>query len=141
MGINESSDIISHPGVVEKVDNETIYVRIMNLSACSACHVKAACSMAEMQEKIIEIRRNFKDNYKTGEQVNVVLEKSLGKKAVVLAYLLPLLILVISLIILTSFSVNEGIAALVSISLMGPYYLVLYLMRNRLKKTFDFKIA
>ena len=36
--------------------------------------------------------------------------------------------------------VNEGIAALVSLVLLTAYYVVLYLLRDRIKKVFNFRI-
>jgi sigma-E factor negative regulatory protein RseC len=138
--MSNSKDTISHPGIVARIGDDNIQVKIMSVSACSACHAKGACSMAEMQEKTIEVKRNSRENYSVGDQVTIILQKSLGTKAVLLAYIVPLFILVLSLAILTSLSLNEGLAAMISIGLMVPYYLILYLLKDRLKKSFDFKI-
>jgi hypothetical protein len=42
--------------------------------------------------------------------------------------------------VLIGIGVNEGIAALVSLVLLTAYYVVLYLLRDRIKKVFNFRI-
>ena len=56
-------------GVVEEIDNDTIKVNITSISACQSCHAKGACSVANVQEKTIEIPS--KANYKPGQQVMI----------------------------------------------------------------------
>jgi sigma-E factor negative regulatory protein RseC len=138
--MGNSDDSITHPGTIADVGDDHLKVRIMNVSACAACHAKGVCSIADMKEKIIEVKRHNGENYSVGDHVRVTLGKSLGARAVVLAYIVPLCILVVSLVILISLALNEGLAAMIAIGLMVPYYLVLYFMRDRLKRSFDFKI-
>jgi len=138
--MGNSDDSISHPGTIASIGKDHLKVRIMNVSACSACHAKSVCSVADMKEKIIEVKRHDGENYSVGDHVRVTLRKSLGAKAVLLAYVVPLCILVVSLAVLISLSLNEGLAAMIAIGLMIPYYVVLYLVRDRLKRSFDFRI-
>jgi sigma-E factor negative regulatory protein RseC len=131
---------IIHPGIVESVSNDKVLVRILSQSACSSCHAKGACSISEVEEKIIEVENTRSDTWKTGQQVMVKMEQSLGLKAVFLGYVLPLIILIISVIIFLFIMKNEGAAALLAILMLVPYYTVLYLFRNQLKKQFRFRI-
>jgi sigma-E factor negative regulatory protein RseC len=137
---NMPSATIIHPGIVERVDDKKVLVRILSQSACSSCHAKGACTVADLKDKIIEVDRAGEGEYAPGDEVMVTLSESLGKKAVVLGYVLPLIILVASIIIFLSLLNNEGLAALLSILMLGPYYLVLYFFRNRLRKEFRFRI-
>ena len=139
--MSAKGDPISHPGVVDRIDNQTIYVKILSQSACASCYAKGACNMAEMQEKIVEIPLIGKQIHKVGDEVNVVMERTMGKKAVLLGYFFPFLIVITALIILTSVLESEGLAGLISIALVAPYYLILYLQRDRLRNTFEFKIS
>jgi len=140
--MSREKEIIKHKGKVVKVDEAAIYVEIIALSACASCHARSACTLADMQEKIIEIKKRPGDaKYHTGDSVSVVLEQSLGYKALLLGYLIPFIILVASLFILIELTANEGLSALISIALMIPYYLSLYLRRDKLKKTFDFRLT
>lgn len=70
----------------------------------------------------------------------VKMEESLGHKAVLMGYVLPLIVLVGSIVLFLSFFKNEGLAALLSILMLVPYYFILYLFRKRLRKEFRFRI-
>jgi sigma-E factor negative regulatory protein RseC len=70
----------------------------------------------------------------------VRMEESLGQKAVLMGYGLPLVVLVGSIILFLSLLNHEGLAALLSILMLVPYYLILYLFRKRLQKEFRFRI-
>ena len=133
-------ETIIHPGVIDKVEEGKIFVKILSQSACFTCHAKGMCSISEVEEKIIEIDHVQPHGYKEGDQVMVGLEESLGRKAVMLGYVLPFVIFVVSIIVLITLIHHEGIAALISLLLLVPYYLSLYLMRHRLKKEFRFRI-
>jgi sigma-E factor negative regulatory protein RseC len=135
-----SSGTIIHPGVIENIQNNKIFVRILSQSACSTCHAKGACNVAEMKDKIIELEGLKDRQLKKGDEVMVRLDESLGKKAVFLGYVLPLLILVISIIVFISLLENEGLSALISILMLVPYYLVLYLFKKRLRSVFRFHL-
>lgn len=133
-------DNITHPGIVEQISGDSIYVKILAMSACSSCHAKGMCSIAEVEEKVIEIKKDPKRNLNEGQEVTVAMQKSLGGKAVFLGYILPFLVLMGVLILVLSLTGNEGIAGLSAILILIPYYWLLYIYRDKLKRTFSFKI-
>lgn len=96
--------------------------------------------MAESADKMIEITHNKTDQFSIGQKVIVKLEQSLGYKALMLGYIVPFLILLVSLFAIALTTGNESLAAFISVLLMAPYYVLLYKYRNRLRKTFHFKI-
>ena len=75
-----------------------------------------------------------------GDQVQVVLKRSMGLKAVWLSYVVPLFILMILILSLSSVNVHELYVGLVSIGAVALYYLVIYLLQGRLAKDFVFYI-
>lgn len=119
--MSKPTDYIAHPGIIQSVENDRIMVMILAESACASCKVKGMCSVAEMKEKIIEVARPENNTYKAGQQVRVVMQKSLGLKAVFLGYMLPFLIVVLSLFGFIGLQVEQGIAALISLFLLVPY--------------------
>jgi sigma-E factor negative regulatory protein RseC len=131
---------IIHPGIIESINKDKLLVKILSQSACSSCHAKGACSVSEVEEKIIEVEGSGSSLWKPGQQVMVKMEQSLGLQAVFLGYLLPLMVLIVSVILFLFILDNEGLAALLSILMLVPYYLALYLFRNRLRKKFRFRI-
>ncbi len=133
-----SPGTIQHEGTVQKVEKDSIEVRISSVPACAGCHAESYCSLSGREEKIINISGRF--NVAAGENVTVVMHESMGFKAVIISYLLPLIIMVLLLIVLNSFGINELAAGIISIAALGPYYLILYLFRNRISKSFKFSI-
>jgi sigma-E factor negative regulatory protein RseC len=135
-----ASGTIIHPGIIERISGDRVFVRILSQSACSACHAKGACSIADVEEKIIETEIDLEERWETGDKVMVKMEESLGRKAVVLGYVFPFIVLLSSIIIFLSLIKSEGLAALLSIFMLVPYYAGLYLFRNKLSKKFRFRI-
>ena len=138
--MSSSKDTIIHSGIIHKVEDDKIIVNIIAQSACASCHAKGMCSIADMEEKSIEVHKISGRKYKEGEKVSVAMEKSMGTKAVMIGYVIPFFVVLISLIIFTIFTSNEGLAGLISLGLLIPYYLGVYFMRDKLKKVFTFKI-
>ncbi|HYX06285.1 MAG TPA: SoxR reducing system RseC family protein [Bacteroidales bacterium] len=130
---------IEHQGIVSEVEGNRIKVNIVSQSACSSCHAKGACGMSEVQEKTIEVEDNS-GSYRKGEWVNVILEQTLGYRALFLGYLLPFLVVLFTLILTISISGNEALSGILSLTILLPYYLVLFLMKGRIQRSFSFMI-
>ena len=64
----------------------------------------------------------------------------MGYMAVCLAFVLPFLLLVTALFAFMALWHHELYAALCALALLIPYYFVLWLGRNRLKRKFSFSI-
>ena len=79
-------------------------------------------------------------SYKVGDSVLVMLKKSMGMKAVWISYVIPLFILMILILSLSSVTVHEVYAGLAAIGGVALYYLVIYLFRDRLANDFVFYI-
>lgn len=94
-----------------------------------------------MEEKIVEIPRPAKNTYNEGDRVEVIMRQSLGLQAVLMGYFLPFLLFLITLIVSLSLINNEGVAALLAIGILIPYYMILALNKNTFKKTFGFQLA
>ena len=131
---------IRHSGVIERIENDVVFVKIVQLSACSGCQAKSLCKISESKEKIVEVRVPDVTAYKVGDPVVVTGTASQGAKAVVLAFGLPLIILLSVLIVLTQVTGDEAKSALIALLIMVPYYAVLYICRNRIKRVFQFSI-
>ncbi len=130
---------ISHKGIIKSLTDQQIVVSIVNESACSSCHAKGVCSAADMQDKEVDIR-NFSGDFRVGQSVQVIGKTSQGFKALFYGYVLPFLLIMLVLITLTSLQFSEGISGLISLSILIPYYLILYLTRNKIRKSFEFEI-
>ena len=131
-----SNVTITHPGIIKNLSLDKAEVSIITNSACASCEAKTSCSISETKEKIIEVSLSPSDKYQLGQHVMVEMKQSMGAWAVLLGYFFPFLFVLIGLIIFTSLGIDQGLSALFSLGLLVPYYLILYLSRGRLKKSF-----
>lgn len=135
------TDIIRHQGIVENIEGSHLQVRIVQTSACAACSIKGHCSSADSKEKLIDVvDAAFARTCHPGEHVWVMGRLSMGYMAVCLAFVLPFLLLVTALFAFMALWHHELYAALCALALLMPYYFVLWLGRNRLKRKFSFSI-
>jgi len=130
---------IHHIGFVESVNGQSAHVRINSQSACASCHAKGACTAADQEEKVMTIPTEGM-SFRTGEQVKVSIARSTGLRAVAFGYIYPFLVLMVILIALTAAGISELHAGIWSLASLVPYYLVIYLLRNRINSAFSFKL-
>ena len=136
----KNTETISHEGVVTKITDDELEIKILAQSACAACHAKSACGMGEQAEKILTVPRPKDRAFELSQRVNVRMAIGQGNKAAILAYLIPIVLLLAVLFACLGLGLNEGLAALISIVALVPYYIVLYLKRDQLKKRFEYTI-
>lgn len=136
----KNDDVIKHEGIITVADEGMPTVKILSKSACAACHAKGVCGLADMQEKVIEVENTDHLNLKAGDKVNVTMRTSLGVKAVLWGYLYPFLLVFITLFTLLLTTGREGLSALVGLSTLVPYYIVLSMLKPRFKKRFQFEL-
>lgn len=130
---------IHHTGKVERISADTVFVRITQRSACSGCHAQAMCSASEQKDKIIEVP-DRSGQFSVNEEVVLTGETRLGMEAVVLAFVIPLVIVVAMVAIGFSLGWDESLSGLIGLTLLIPYYGLLYLLRDRLKRRFVFTL-
>ncbi len=131
---------ISHEGIVTKIDNDNVEVKILSKSACASCNIKTACNMSEMQEKIITIPAPKDKKLSIGQDVVISIRLGQANRAVIFAYVIPVIILISMIFILSILKIDEGINALISIGTLIPYYFVLFLLKDTIKRKFEYEI-
>jgi len=131
--------IIEHSGVINEINSDRIQVLIIQQTACNECHASSVCTSADKETKIIEVESSDPD-FKIGDNVILFGKQSIGLQAVLLAFVIPFILVLVSLIIFHSFVSNEIISGVVSLLLLVPYYLILSFFNKRLKTKFKFEI-
>ncbi len=132
---------ITHPGYIRKVEGKKAEVVIISKSGCASCEISGSCSVSDMEEKIIDVDLNEGQNYETGSQVTVEMKQSQGTWAVLLGYVFPFLVVLISMILLSYLDLDEGLTGVISLSLLIPYYSILYYSKDLIKKSFTYRIS
>ncbi|MBP5741790.1 MAG: SoxR reducing system RseC family protein [Bacteroidales bacterium] len=131
---------ISHIGRIKTVGPEFTTVEIISESACSACHAAGLCTAAEAVKKDVTVPTDLRAGFTPGETVSVNLRKSMGTKAVVLAYVVPLFILLILVVSLSFTNIHELVVGTIALVGIGLWYLVIYMLRGRLSSEYLFYI-
>jgi len=134
-----NSKSIEHKGRIDSIDDNKIIVSIISMSSCASCHAKGVCTAADMQEKSVEVY-DYTNQYKVGEEVNVTLKQTLGFRALFLGYVLPFILVLFFLIVLTVITNNEAVSGLGSLLVLVPYYVTLFVLRDKIKKKFTFTL-
>ena len=135
------TDIIKHRGIVENIKGPHIQVRIVQTSACSACSVKGHCNASESKEKLVDVFDVKSSSYRKGEEVMLYGTTSMGMQAVLLAFGIPFVVLLVTLF--ASMRLTDGDelqSALIALSALVPYYLIIYACKNKLSRKFSFTI-
>ena len=134
------SQKISHAGVIESIQGDSIKVRIVQTSACAACKVASHCNAAESKVKMVEVSGCDTTKYAAGQEVVVWASKDVANKALVLGFGLPFLMLVGVLMVTLWLTDNEGVAALAALGSLVPYYLLLWWCRDKIQRGISFHI-
>jgi sigma-E factor negative regulatory protein RseC len=134
-----TSVCLEQRGIVESVSDNRITVRIDRGSACGHCSAQGLCNLAESTERIIEVT-NSNEIFSVGEWVHVTMSRSMGNKAILLGYFIPFILLISTLLMLSACGFPDWITGLVSLLTLIPYFIILYIFRDRLRRTFSFSI-
>lgn len=134
-------EIISHEAVVKAVGNEHVCVTIVQSSACSACAARQMCNSAEAKQKDVDVFTHDASAFSVGQRVVLDGQLSDGRFAAVIAYGLPLVLMLAVLFLAMSHTASEAIGALCALLAVIIYYACVYLfMRRRLQRRFSFRI-
>jgi sigma-E factor negative regulatory protein RseC len=130
---------VEHEGIISEIHSDYTIASIVSSSACGSCHAKGACGLSETTEKLVKVPAVY-PGLKAGDRVRVVLQRAQGLRAVFYAYVMPLIVFILTVSILLTITSNEIISALFAFFVTALYYLVLFTFRNRIEKTFVFTI-
>lgn len=133
--------IIKHQGIILKITSELISVKIISQSACAQCDARKSCGMMECQDKVIDIKNDKIDDYKLGQKVSVSMSAQSGFLAVFWGYVLPLILVLLTLFVGIFIGCGELISGLSAIIILIPYYFGLFLCQKHLNAQFKFKIS
>lgn len=135
---NGMSKIITHEGIVVKMEGSRVSVLIVQHSACSGCHARGACTAADQKEKVI-VAESGGTMFNVGERVMLVGNNSMAWSALAYAFIVPL-VLCMAVLFIVGTVYGEGTGALAVFALLVLYYAGLFLFRNKLKTKFTFTV-
>ncbi|MBQ0023539.1 MAG: SoxR reducing system RseC family protein [Prevotellaceae bacterium] len=133
---------IEHAGIVDSVVGEHVIVKIVQHAACNGCKARSMCSSSESKEKMIDVYEPGADGkYRIGDTVRVCGALSMGKQAVVLAFGIPLAIMVVWMMLALIFlKMTELLSAGVLAAILAIYFFALYCNKDKMARKFAFWI-
>lgn len=134
------SNKITHSGIVKSIADGCIKVQIVQTSACAACKVASHCNASESKVKIVDVFTRDANIYQIGQEVTVWASKDVANRALLLGFGAPFLLLICVLMIALKFFGDEGLAALAALASLVPYYLALWVMKDRIQRQISFNI-
>ena len=134
-----SNKEIEHEGIVRSLREGSMIVEILSKSACSGCTARSLCSSSEQRTKEVEVMRGSRHYYVVGQSVVVVAAESLGRIAVVLCYVAPVVLMLAVMVILSVCGLSDIIVGVAALGVLVPYFAVIYAFRSKFKKKFIFK--
>lgn len=105
-------------------------VGIERAEACGACAARNVCGTHRGTLHEVEVALPRQD-VRVGDRVTLQISEKEGFRALLLAYVVPFVLILVILGLLVSHGVREGVAGVSSIGLVGLYYAVLYLYRGK----------
>lgn len=131
---------ILHFGKIIERNAEKGYIKlkIKDSHDCESCPAINLCNHLSLEDNVIIISTEV--DFEIGEQVKVIATEVIQRKAIMLAVAYPCIILVLTMTLTYILTMNESIAAIAGLLLMITFFIVLYLIRNKIAREFKFEI-
>ena len=137
--MTHSSGTIRQSATVIRGEAAEIEVEVCRPEACAACKAKSVCSEGGGEGKRMTLV-NDGQGYRVGEQIQLVMRRSAGLKAVVIAYLVPVVLVVAALLIFQATPMSDTTAALLTLGILVLYFVIIRLLRGRINNQLTIEI-
>ncbi len=132
------TDTICKEGIVRAIHGDNIEVEITISSACSECHAKSICIPSDHKRETVTAQSLYGEHFEVGDKVQLVLKGNTGNKAVVLAYLLPFIVLMVVLFGTYALTKSELAGVIASVVCVVIYYFILKTQNKKIEQKFQF---
>lgn len=142
-------NLIRHDGTIESIEGSHIKVRILQTTddpsaegqeGCAACKVASRCHAAQTGMKVVEADGGD-GHWQVGQRVTVEARASMAGRALLIGFGGSLLLMLAVLAAALATGCSEGLTALLMLGSLLPYYLAVWLWRDRLARQLAFRIG
>lgn len=128
-------------GKVTAIRPKEVDVEVLQMSACSSCHARGACTASDMRMRSLTITRDLPLGLTVGDRVRIIADNPRVLEASAYAYIIPLILIILEAVLLPKYA-GVGDLELVGIILASVvlYTGVLWLLRDHFKRIFTFRI-
>lgn len=131
---------ISKEGEIIALTDKIVKVRYLCASACRNCPAQNLCPSHENQNKEIKIMRDKDKIYQIGDKVKINLQERSGWLAIIVAYIIPLVIILGFISYATTERWSELTTATIGLLIVPVYYILLNRMSKRLQTMIKIEI-
>lgn len=132
---------VRHAGVIESIDGSHLRVRILQESACTGCKVASHCTTSQAKEKVVDVTADGDyARWQVGDEVVVTTQASMAGKALFIGFGFPLVLMLVVLAVASVAGCCEGAAAVYTLGSLLPYYLLVWLFREKIARQISFRI-
>ncbi len=131
--------MIEHKAKVIDVQKNIIIAQITIKEACQSCEIRHKCGMSQSKKKNITIKTT-QQNIKIGDNITILLSEKQAKFALFWAYVVPIFLMIMTLILCLKNNITENTSGIFSIICLIPYYFGLWFYHNFFAKKITFEI-
>ena len=115
-------------------------MRILQTSACAACKMGSYCHASESKEKIVSVCSDSAAAFRPGQQVVVTASRQVAFRATLLAFIVPLVLIMVVLVVAIRATDSEVVSALSALGALMLWYSLLWLKRSMIGRQVSFEI-
>lgn len=123
-------------GRVERLEGGWAMVRMERPSACSACKAHGVCRESNQAGVLVRVAVARGEQLSVGQGVVLTVARSAAYKSVALGYGLPLALMIIACLAANMAGCTDDVTAMVSLGCVAGYYLIMFLARRLIERTF-----
>ena len=127
-------------GTIESVEVNKVKVRLQRYSACVSCEHSDNCLGKGGKSIVVDVYKESSIMCDVGDEVEVEISDKSGMKAVCIGFLVPLLLVVVSVLATNIIGCQESQSVLVAFALLVLYCIVVYMLRNKLEHKFRIRL-
>lgn len=130
--------MITHKGTIISISAGGVSVNISPDSAnCGGCSISSLCSKSE----VIFVKYPRPTSDLIGRKVIVGTSVRTRRRGIVLFFIIPIILLIASLWICLAANLSDAFSSVVALSMPVVWYLVLWLLRVRIRSEAEFSIV
>ena len=132
---------LCHRGVVDRIDGKHIKIKIVQSPACGGCRAHDLCNSAESRVRQVDVYTSTPEIYSIGQEVTLEGRHADARLAAMVAYGIPLLLLVMTLVVMLVLKFSEAISSVAALAVVASYYtFVACFMRGYLQRRLSFTL-
>lgn len=129
---------IIQQATITKIDDDKLFLSICRAEACGACKAQSACSSSGGGKEII--LENDGRQREVGDQVNLKISRHQGFLAIMIAYLVPVALIIGILMWLQWLALSEVISGVITLAVIVVYFILLRVFRSKFETELTIEI-